>query len=186
MKKFLLQFVEALLKILARWTIKKYDPGIIGVTGSVGKTSTKEAIYTVLRNIRRVRLSRGNFNSQIGLPLTILGDWPDAELELFSREYPQGRHRPKKLIFLIKVVCVSLFGCIFGKRSKYPELLILEYGADRPGDIKYLLEIARPKIAVVSALEIFLRTSNSTADREEWPKKKAGWWKRFPQTVLPY
>ena len=34
----------------------------------------------------------------------------------------------------------------------YPELLILEYAADRPGDIKYLLEIAKPFIGVVTAI----------------------------------
>jgi len=75
MKKFLIKQLQNVLRLLARWTLMKYKPGIIGITGSVGKTSTKEAIATVLRSIRRVRASSGNFNNELGLPLTILGDW---------------------------------------------------------------------------------------------------------------
>ena len=37
-------------------------------------------------------------------------------------------------------------------RQRYPELLILEYAADNPGDIKYLLGVARPNISVITAI----------------------------------
>lgn len=120
--------------MLAKLTIRKYQPGIIGITGSVGKTSTKEAVYTVLRSFRSVRVSSGNFNNEIGLPLTILGDW----------------NKVGRTLFWCRVILASIFRLIF--RVEYPELLILEYGADRPGDIKYLLEIAKPQIGVVTAI----------------------------------
>lgn len=140
------------MKILAQATIRKYKPGIIGVTGSVGKTGTKEAIYTVLRNMRTARMSQGNFNSAIGLPLTILGDWPDKDLHLLSREAPPGKNRIKKALFLLKVVSMSVLRLMFGTRAAYPEILVLEYGADKPGDIKKLLDIVRPQLSVITAI----------------------------------
>lgn len=131
MKKELL---KKILYTLAKWTLRKYQPGIVGITGTVGKTSTKEAVVTVLRQIRKVRASSGNFNNEIGLPLTILGGWGKAG----------------GWFFWLKVVALSILRLIF--RMNYPELLVLEYGADRPGDIQYLLEIAKPQIGVVTAV----------------------------------
>lgn len=141
MTEWLKKRLKIILKFLAKRTISKYQPGIIGITGSVGKTSTKEAVYTVLRNFRRVRSSAKNFNNELGLPLTILGDWPELEGKKF-----------KKFKFWFKTIVNSFFRLIFGKKSDYPEMLILEYGADRPGDLDYLLDIARPQIAVITAV----------------------------------
>lgn len=134
MKKFFLKILKWKLKILAKLTIRRYKPGIIGVTGSVGKTSAKEAIFAVLSQERRVRRSAGNFNNELGLTLTILGDWQEI----------------KGLFFWPKVIFISLARIIF--KFSFPELLVLEYGADKPGDVKYLLEIAKPQISVVTAI----------------------------------
>ena len=124
--------LKNILRWLAKATIKKYQPGIIGVTGSVGKTSTKEAIYIVLRNFRQARASAKNFNNELGLPLTILGDWQETPW--------------------LKIIIFSFFRLIFGRKSDYPEMLVLEYGADRPEDLDYLLDIAKPQIAVITAV----------------------------------
>jgi UDP-N-acetylmuramoyl-tripeptide--D-alanyl-D-alanine ligase len=72
--------LRKILYRLARLTIWRYRPGVIGVTGSAGKTSTKLAIKAVLERDRRVRISSGNLNNSLGLPLTILGDWTNEEL----------------------------------------------------------------------------------------------------------
>jgi len=140
------------LKKLAQLTIWRYRPGIIGVTGSVGKTSTKLAIAAVLGGERKVRVSAGNLNNDLGLPLTILGDWSAKELKLVSRDQPSGTRRLAKLFFWCKVICVAKWRILFPKRSAYPEILVLEYGADRPGDLRYLLEVARPNISVITAV----------------------------------
>src|SRR5580704_11476560 len=95
------------LRKLAQLTIWRYRPGIIGVTGSVGKTSTKLAIETVLGKVRRVRISSGNLNNELGLPLTILGDWSIAELKLVSREQPPHTARLRKMWFWAKVILAS-------------------------------------------------------------------------------
>jgi len=134
MKFFFVKLLQRILKILARCTIKKYQPGIIGITGSVGKTSTKYGIYAVLRQKRKVRVSPGNFNNEIGFPLTILGDWQEIK----------GKG------FWFKVIFKSIKNLII--RTDYPQILILEYAADKPGDIKYLLQIARPHIGVITSI----------------------------------
>jgi UDP-N-acetylmuramoyl-tripeptide--D-alanyl-D-alanine ligase len=134
MKSFFRKKLEWLLAILARATINKYQPSIVGITGTVGKTSTKEAIYAVLKDLRSVRASRGNFNNEIGFPLTILGDYGQIG----------------GIFFWCGVICRSIWGLVV--RQKYPEILILEYGIQKPGDMRYLLDIAKPNIAVMTAL----------------------------------
>jgi len=127
--------LKKILKILAVLTLKKYQPGIIGITGSAGKTSIKEAIYTVLKQERSVRRNIGNFNNELGLPLTVLGNYSQV----------------KGIFFWPKIIIKSLGRLIFSDKN-YPEVLILEMAADRPGDIRYLTEIAKPHIGVITAI----------------------------------
>ena len=66
--------IISILNIESRLVLKKYKPPIIAVTGSVGKTSTKNAIYAVLASTGdHVRKSEKSFNGEIGFPLTVLG-----------------------------------------------------------------------------------------------------------------
>lgn len=132
-----IQFLKLLawfLKLLSQLTLWKYKPGIVGVTGSVGKTSTKMAIAAVLSRDRKVRASEKSFNNEIGMPLTILGNWEDTT----------------GLFFWFRVFVFSLLQLII-KNPSYPQILVLEYGVQRPGDLDYLLRIAEPQIGVVTA-----------------------------------
>src|ERR687893_2089812 len=69
---------------LARWTLLRQDapsPTVVGITGTVGKTTTKDALATVLRYAgKRVCATAGNFNNEIGLPLTVLAAEPHTEV----------------------------------------------------------------------------------------------------------
>ena len=132
----MVKILQWLLKKLARWTIYRYQPTVIAITGSAGKTSTKEAIYAILRNYYKVRRASGNFNNEIGVPLTILGGWEEIG----------------GIFFWPKVILRALICLLNPRKSAYPQILVLEYGADKPNDIKYLLEIARPKVGVVTAI----------------------------------
>jgi UDP-N-acetylmuramoyl-tripeptide--D-alanyl-D-alanine ligase len=64
------------LQDLARWSLDREEgssPEIVGITGSVGKTTTKDALAAILRSSgRKVCATEGNFNNEIGLPLTVL------------------------------------------------------------------------------------------------------------------
>jgi UDP-N-acetylmuramoyl-tripeptide--D-alanyl-D-alanine ligase len=152
MRFFLRKVIQSLLKGLAILTIKKFKPGVIGVTGSVGKTSTKQAVFAILRRERRVRVSKGSLNNEFGIPLTILGDWQDDDLRLVSKEMPAGGNFGKKLLFWLKVIGWGLVQLAFFSRRSYPEIIILEYGADHPKDIDYLLGIVKPQISILTAI----------------------------------
>ena len=137
MKKFLLKIIAWKLGFIARLTIAKYKPKIIGITGSVGKTSTKAILGTILKESGiKVRAAGGNLNNEIGLPLAVLGDYKTS----------------RGFLFLATAIFKGFLNLLFGSRKKYPEVLILEYAADHPGDIDYLIKIARPNIAIITAV----------------------------------
>ncbi|MBI5147792.1 MAG: hypothetical protein HZA37_01420 [Parcubacteria group bacterium] len=137
MNGILVNILKKTIKYLAAKTAEKFDPEIIAITGTVGKTSVKEAVFAVAKAAKTARASAGNFNNEIGAPLTILSDSETAGGKLFW----------------CKTILFSAVRLLFPRRwFGYPEALILEYAADKPGDIKYLLEIARPKIGIVTAI----------------------------------
>ncbi|MFL5686283.1 MAG: UDP-N-acetylmuramoyl-tripeptide--D-alanyl-D-alanine ligase [Chloroflexota bacterium] len=70
--------LAALGTIAAAWR-RRFDPLVVGITGSIAKTSTKEAVATVLGATRRTLKTEGNQNNEIGLPLTLLRLGPDDE-----------------------------------------------------------------------------------------------------------
>jgi UDP-N-acetylmuramoyl-tripeptide--D-alanyl-D-alanine ligase len=63
---------------LATFTLRRVNPLVVGVTGSNGKTSTKEMIAAILSKHFTVKRSGGNLNTETGVPLTILSMEPDA------------------------------------------------------------------------------------------------------------
>lgn len=67
------------LQELARIKRSLYDIPVVAVTGSVGKTSTKDIIYSVVAKKYRTHKTSGNYNNHLGVPLTILGMPKDAE-----------------------------------------------------------------------------------------------------------
>lgn len=131
-----LLFLQRALRLMAILVLKKYNPKIISVTGSVGKTSTKEAIFTVLAGHFRVRRSEKNYNNEIGIPLTIIGVYSGC-----SSFWKWTK------VFL-KWLAVIFFPL------EYPEILILEMGADRPGDIKYLTGFVKSNIGIVTDVSL--------------------------------
>src|SRR3989344_4301416 len=72
MKNLLKSFIVFILQSEARLVMLKYKPKIIGVTGSVGKTGAKDAIFAVIENHFFAYKSKKSYNSEIGIPLTIL------------------------------------------------------------------------------------------------------------------
>lgn len=144
-KRSALKLLGRVLKVLARLTVRRYHPGIVGVTGSAGKTSTKDAIAVVLGRSRRVRAASKSYNNEIGFPLTILGEWEGGGSPRSTRVGAGG-------IFFWCRVLVSSLANLIGRAESYPEVLVLEYGVDRPGDMRFLLDTVRPHIGVFTAM----------------------------------
>lgn len=151
MKRKILQII---LRLLARLVIARYKPIIIGITGSVGKTTSKEAISAIIGGRLRVGKTIQNNNNEVGVPLTVLG--ADG-----------GERSIVKWLFIVaRVICLVVI-----KDKRYPEALVVEMAADRPGDLEYLVKIAPPQIGVITAvgrahLEFFKTTRKLVQEKQ--------------------
>ncbi|MFA6393759.1 MAG: Mur ligase family protein [Patescibacteria group bacterium] len=157
--------IQYILKIIARSIYQKYRPEVIGITGSVGKTSAREAVYAVLKEKHDVRQSIKNYNNEIGLPLTIIGE----------------EARGKNLFGWMQTFIKGL-GLVFKHDPNYPKILILEMGADKPGDIGYLLKIVQCKIGIITRVGEAHLAAFKTVEKIKKEKallvkelKKSGW-----------
>lgn len=134
MKRVLKGFVVWILQAEAKAVLRKYKPKVVAITGSVGKTSTKDAVYSVLQKKFHVRKSEKSFNSEIGVPLTILG---------------LGNAWSNPLQWIQNIVDGLL---LIVTTKPYPEWLVLEVGADRPGDISSLSSWLPVDVAIITRL----------------------------------
>jgi UDP-N-acetylmuramoyl-tripeptide--D-alanyl-D-alanine ligase len=138
--------------------VKKYfkkhpEIKLVVVVGSVGKTSTKIAIGTVLNEKYRVRLHEGNHNSELSAPLAILGvEFPDTIRSL----------RQWKIVF--KAI---------RQRIKQPtdvDVIVQELGTDAIGQIPHFGTYLKPDIAVVTSVSDehmeFFKTLDAVAAEE--------------------
>ena len=72
------------LQDLAKGMIKDYNPFIVALSGSVGKTTTKEFLYTLIKERYSVSKTIDSYNGQIGLPVSILNADEDAEMMILE------------------------------------------------------------------------------------------------------
>ena len=72
------------LKDVAKFYREGLDIKVVGITGSVGKTSTKEFIASVLATHYKILKTEGNFNNEVGLPLTVLRIKEDTEVAVLE------------------------------------------------------------------------------------------------------
>lgn len=128
-------FARWIFRGVARAVLRRYRPRVVAVAGSVGKTGTKDAIAAILATSdRTVRKTMASFNGEIGVPLTII----------------VGGAAPATPWQWIAALCTGLLLLVI--RRPYPQSLVLELGADKPGDLRPLLEVARPTIGVLTAV----------------------------------
>ncbi|MBI2482014.1 MAG: UDP-N-acetylmuramoyl-tripeptide--D-alanyl-D-alanine ligase [Candidatus Vogelbacteria bacterium] len=134
MKALVRHLILTILTVEACLVLKRYKSKIIGIAGSVGKTSTKEAIALVLKKNTYVRASSKSYNSEFGVPLTIL----DCDT---AWNNPFGWF--KNIIEGILLLII---------KTPYPEWLVLEIGSDRPGDVARLTSWLTFDLVVITAL----------------------------------
>ena len=131
------QIVVKILNVLAKRILEKYNPVVIGITGSVGKSSTKKSIYEILRTKYKVACDRGCYSSDINIPLAIIG-------------IESGGH---SIVGWLKVFDKAIKMIIFKK--DYPEIIILEMSVNGPGDMKKILKVVKPSIGVMTSVGKF-------------------------------
>jgi UDP-N-acetylmuramoyl-tripeptide--D-alanyl-D-alanine ligase len=114
--------------------LKKYKPKIIAISGSVGKTLTREAVYLVLSKKFFVRKNEKSFTAELGIPMTIIG-------------CPLGTIT---VVQMIKNIFLGLKLLIY--KNSYPEWLILEIDADKPGDLSFISPFLSIDILIMTAI----------------------------------
>lgn len=127
------RFILTVITFLAKGILRRHRPIIVGITGSVGKSSSKEAVALVLSKNFSVRASIGNLNNEWGVPLTVVG------------VASPGR----SLLGWIKVLTRAFMQLV--PSVEYPQVLVLELGVDHPGDMDHLLSMTgTPSIGVLT------------------------------------
>ena len=130
MKAAARKIITNIIEWQARAVLARYKPKIVAITGNIGKTSAKDAVYAVLSKSFYVRKSEKSFNSEIGIPLTILG---------LSTAWGSPLGWIRNIINGFRLMAHI---------ERYPEWLVLEVGADRPGDISRVAKWIKADIAV--------------------------------------
>lgn len=151
------KYKERVLKKLEELVVAYFEAHpevrLIVVTGSVGKTSTKSALATMLKQRYRVRLHEGNHNTPMSVPLAILGvPYPD-NVKSFTAWHDVIKAMQAKVLQPTDV-----------------DIVIQELGADHPGDISAFGRYLRPYAAVITAVTPehmeYFRTLDAVAQEE--------------------
>lgn len=132
MKWFIQKKLE---KFVVKYLAAHPDIKLVVVTGSVGKTSTKVAIGTVLSERFRIRLHEGNHNTHMSTPLAILGI-----------EYPTNIRSIGSWITVFRAANERIDG------PTDVDVIVQELGSDRIGEIPHFGTYLRPDIGVVTAV----------------------------------
>lgn len=131
---------KSLIQSQLEASVKKYfskhpEIKLVAVAGSVGKTSTKTAIATVLSKKFRVRMLEGNHNTHMSAPLGILGV-----------DYPENVRSIGQWLRVFLAVRKRISG------PTDVDVIVQELGADRPGDMAHFGTYLRPAIGVITAV----------------------------------
>lgn len=161
MKIIFKQILKYYLKFIAKIVLLIHRPLIISVTGSTNEFFAKSEIKRQLEEAGYdVRSNPKNFNTEIGLPLAILN-------------LSSGYNSYKNWLPVIGQAFMSLF------KRKFPKILILGLGVDKRGDMKYLMSLIRPKIAIIT--DITQRYIESFSDMDDL----TGEYKHFVELIGP-
>lgn len=103
--------LEAVKKIAKAYR-QKFDIPVVGVSGSVGKTSTKEMLYAVLSQKFRTHKTQGNLNNELGVPLTLLSMPEDTQAAVIEMGISDFGEMTRLSEMVQPTICVlTIIGC---------------------------------------------------------------------------
>lgn len=140
MKTRILQRYYRILWAFARQYLKKTKPYIVWVHGSVGKTSCRMIVTQTLQKLlptTSIYTSPKNFNGELGMSLSIF------QIEKYA----------PSIISLVHIFFKSGWMSFFAKKTNAPRILLLEYGIDHPGEMEFLINIAKPDCAIHTQID---------------------------------
>jgi UDP-N-acetylmuramoyl-tripeptide--D-alanyl-D-alanine ligase len=149
-KDFILKKIQNYTK---RYFKKHPEVKLIVVAGSVGKTSTKRALATLLSERYKVRMHEGNHNTEFAVPLAIMGI-----------DYPEDVHSPIAWLTVFRAAATRV------RKPADVDVIIQELGTDNPGDIAEFGKYLTPDLALVTAVTPehmeFFKTIEAVAKEE--------------------
>jgi UDP-N-acetylmuramoyl-tripeptide--D-alanyl-D-alanine ligase len=140
-----LRRLESYLVFLARLVFRVRKPFVIGITGSVGKSTTTAMVAAVLshrdaeRIVGAVGHTSDNMNDDVGLSATLLR---------FESFYVLPWPYPHRLAML----CLTPFRALRVMMGRYPKVMVLEFGVGSTADFNRMVTIAPPDVAVVTRI----------------------------------
>lgn len=145
------QRVSALFRTLAQKYVERKKPIVIAVAGSVGKTSTKLMLAHLLQS-KKVSYMDDSYNNGLGLYLSV-----------FKLKIPTKLTSPFAW-------AVQLLRALLKFVAPGPEVLIVEYGIDHPGDMDKMIDFIQPTISILTAVTPehmeFMKTLDGVAEEE--------------------
>lgn len=134
MKAICKDLVVFILTVEAKLVLKRAKPKVVAITGNVGKTSTKDAVYAAIKDHLHARKNEKSYNTELSVPLTVLG-------------LRSGGGNPLQWL---KILIDGFVAVLHAKN--YPKVLVMEFGVDQPGDMTRLTSWIKPDIAVITRL----------------------------------
>jgi UDP-N-acetylmuramoyl-tripeptide--D-alanyl-D-alanine ligase len=156
MKEKFKKFIVSALSKESGILLRKFRPEVIAITGNVGKTTTKDYLNNVLsfKFGQDVRAAEKSQNSEFGVALTIFGvknPWNNA-------------------LSWLKLISTTFIKKYFS--TNFPSMLVLEVGADHPGDIKHITSFVKPDTVILTAFQDAPTHAEFFSSKEEHIREK--------------
>lgn len=134
MKEIIKNLITSRLRFLTKYYLKLKKIEVIAITGSAGKTTTKVALAQFLKD-DSVYVPKDGYNTEIGVPLAIFQE-----------------HAPNNVTNFMAWAGILIRSHLKLFKAAPYKVIVLEMGADKPGDIEYLTSFIKPKIAIITAV----------------------------------